>query len=153
QEEYESKDAVRVIERGDGTYSKWKLGSGEADTKYASCRVSYTDPETGDVLEAIAYAEGYDESDEGNQQYEVVEKIDSISEAQERAAMHLRLKNKYEYTASFTFPGDPTLLAGNTVELKGWGAWDGKYIIKQAKHTVSKSGYTTQISLRYSMEG
>jgi len=45
------------------------------------------------------------------------------------------------------------LLAGNTVELKGWGAWDGKYIIKQAKHTVSKSGYTTQISLRYSMEG
>lgn len=153
QEEYEGKDAVRVIERGDGTYSKYKLGSGEADTKYASCRVSYTDPKTGDVLEAIAYAEGYDESDEGNQQYEVVEKIESISEAQERAAMHLRLKNKYEYTASFTFPGDPTLLAGNTVELKGWGAWDGKYIIKQAKHTVSKSGYTTQISLRYSMEG
>lgn len=153
QEEYESKDAVRVIKKGDGTYSKWKLGSGEADTKYASCRVSYTDPKTGEVIEAVAYADGYDENDEGNQQYEVVEKVDSIAEAQERALKHLRLKNKYEYTASFTFPGDPTLLAGNTVELNGWGAWDGKYIIKQAKHTVSKSGYTTQIVLRYAMEG
>lgn len=154
QETYESKDAIRTIKRGkDGGYSKYKLGSGEADSKYASCRVSYTNPSTGEVIEAIAYADGYDESDENNQQYEVTEKVESIAEAQERAAMHLRLKNKYEYTATFTFPGDPTLLASSTVELKGWGAWDGKYIIKSAKHSVSRSGYTTQITLRYALEG
>jgi len=154
QEEYEDKDAVRTIERGAaGGYSKFKLSSGEADAKYASCRVSYTVPSTGEVIEATAYAEGYDEDDENNQQYEVTEKVETIAEAQELAAKYLRLKNKYEYSASFTFPGDPTLLAGVTVNLKGWGAWDGKYIIKTAKHSVSKSGYTTQITLRNTLEG
>ena len=54
----------------------------------------------------------------------------------------------YEFEASFTFLGDTRLVAGNTVELDGFGAWNGKYIIKQAKHSVSSSGYTTQISLR-----
>lgn len=43
-------------------------------------------------------------------------------------------------------------MAGCTVMLSGWGAWDGKYIIKQAKHSVSHSGYTTQITLRRSLE-
>ena len=64
----------------------------------------------------------------------------------------MRLHNKYEYTASFTYPGNPNLLAGCTVTLEGWGAWDGRYIIKQAKHTVSNSGYTTQITVRRALD-
>jgi len=40
------------------------------------------------------------------------------------------------------------LVAGVTVMLKGWGGWDGKYIVTKAVHTVGGSGYTTQISLR-----
>jgi phage protein D len=65
----------------------------------------------------------------------------------------MRLYNKYEYTVSLTFPGDPALITGRTVLLTGWGAFDGKYIIKQAKHSVTGSGYTTQISLRHVLEG
>ena len=38
--------------------------------------------------------------------------------------------------------------AGETVRLKGWGAFSGNYIISQAKHSVGSSGYTTQIQLR-----
>ena len=38
--------------------------------------------------------------------------------------------------------------------LRGWGMWNGKYMIKQAKHTVDGSGgSTTQISLRRVLEG
>ena len=37
--------------------------------------------------------------------------------------------------------------------LKGWGGYDGKYIIKQAVHKLDGSGYTTQISLRMVLEG
>ena len=59
----------------------------------------------------------------------------------------------YSKSATFTFPGNPALVAGVTVELKGWGAFDGKYIITQAVHTVSGSGYTTQIKLRRVLEG
>lgn len=155
QEEYENREAVRVIRRGaEGGYTKYRLSSGEADTKYDSCRVSYTDPATGNVIEGIAYAQGRDETDgEDRRQYEVTEKVESPAEALELAAKYLRLKNKFEYTASFTFPGDPALLAGLTVELTDFGGFDGKYVIKTAKHTVSRSGYTTQVTLRRALEG
>ncbi len=50
--------------------------------------------------------------------------------------------------ASFTLPGNTGLVAGVTVKLEDFGGWSGKYIIKQAEHTVSSSGYTTRITLR-----
>ena len=57
-------------------------------------------------------------------------------------------------TASFTLPGNTALVAGVTVMLEDWGGWDGKYIIKQAKHTVYGSGgYTTQTTVRRVLEG
>ncbi|MDO4541183.1 MAG: hypothetical protein Q4B48_08880, partial [Syntrophomonadaceae bacterium] len=75
-------------------------------------------------------------------------------EAQTLAAKYLRQHNKYERTATFTLPGNPDLVAGVTVFLSGWGGWSGKYIVKQAKHTVAGSGgYTTQITLRRVLEG
>lgn len=69
------------------------------------------------------------------------------------AEKHLRLRNKYEYKASFTFPGNPALLAGCTVEIEDFGVWSGKYMIKTAARSVSKSVYTTQITLRRGLEG
>ena len=43
--------------------------------------------------------------------------------------------------------------AGVTAKLTGWGAWDGKYIVEQAAHSVGSSGYTTQVKLRKTLEG
>ena len=79
--------------------------------------------------------------------------MSSIAEAKELAAKRLRLHNKYSRTATFTFPGDPDKMAGVTAILEGWGAWDGKYIVKTAKHTIGGSGYTTQTVLRRVLEG
>ena len=84
---------------------------------------------------------------------EVTAKVASIAEAQTLAAKQLRLHNKYSRTATFTFPGDPSKVAGVTATLEGWGAWDGKYIIKQSKHSLGSSGYTTQTVLRRILEG
>lgn len=150
---YEAKPPVLTIKRGDGTYSKYKLQTGKADTQYASCRVRYTDPSTGKTIEDIAYTKDYKADDEDNQQLEVLAKVNSIGEARTLAYKRLRLQNKYEKSATFTIPGNPDIMAGVTVMLEGWGAWSGKYIIKQAKHTVSGSGYTVQIQLRKVLEG
>lgn len=87
-----------------------------------------------------------------NQCLEVRQKVSSKDEAQALAHKMLRLHNKFEFTAAFTFPGNPSLVAGNAVTLQGWGAFDGKYIIKQAKHSITSSGYTTQITLRKSLD-
>lgn len=153
QSAYESKSALFTIRRGDGTYTKHNLSVGTADTEYSSCRVRYTDPSSGRLIEGIAYAEDYDAEAKTNQQLEVTAQVSSVTEAKTLAAKKLRLHNKYARTATFTFPGDPSKVAGITAMLKGWGTFDGKYIVKKAKHTLGSSGYTTQVELRRVLEG
>lgn len=153
QVEYEQKNPRFVVKRGDGSYTKYDLSVGKADSEYTSCRVRYANPNTGSVIEGIAYVEDYKEDSDDNQQLEVTAAVSSIAEAQALAEKRLRLHNKYSKTVTFTFPGDPDKIAGVTVELTGWGAFDGKYIIKQSKHTLSNSGYTTQVAMRRVLEG
>ena len=145
QEEYENKDPIKVITPGCG-YTKYKLSTKSNDT-YTSCRVSYINSK-GKLISATAYIEGYDSKSEKNQRLEISQKVESVAEAKKLAQKMLRLHNKFELVASFTFPGDPTLVAGVTITLSMWGMWSGKYIIKEAKHTLDKSGYSTQITLR-----
>lgn len=48
----------------------------------------------------------------------------------------------------------PTVdLAGVTVQVAGYGAFDGKYIIETATHSISRSGYKTDVTLRRVLEG
>lgn len=149
---YESKSPVFTIRRGGGAYTKYKLDVGMADTQYSSCRVSYVGPD-GKRIEGVAKVEDFKEGAKGNQQLEITAKVDDKDEAKTLAAKLLRRYNRYAKTASFTMPGNPALVAGMTGRLKGWGGWDGKYIITQATHTVGSSGYTVQIKLRRVLEG
>ena len=145
QAEYEAKGPVLTIERGaKGGYTKYKLHVGSADTQYAKCRVRYMDPATGKCIEGTAEDSGVS----GDQCLEIKAKVGSVGEAQTLAKKSLRLHNKMARTATFTMPGDVGLVAGVTVQLKGWGGWDGKYIVTRAVHTVGGGGYTTQITLR-----
>lgn len=79
--------------------------------------------------------------------------MSSVGEAKALAAKRLKLHNCYSRAASFTLPGNPSLVAGVTVRLEGFGGWDGKYMVSQAKHSVKASGYTTDIQLRRCLEG
>lgn len=172
QPDYEAKAAVLTIRKdngrvipaspeahgaygrsGDGeAYISYHLSVGTADAQYQSCRVSYNDPATGKCIEGIAKIPDYKDSD-SNQQLEITAKVGSVAEAKKLAEKRLRLHNKYCRTAEFTMPGNPAMAAGVTVALKGWGAWDGTYIVKLAIHTVNGDGYTTSISIRRALEG
>lgn len=153
QASYEAKPEVRTFRKGDKSYSKYSMAIGSTDTKYSSCRVRYTEPATGKLIEGKAYAEDYKEDAKTNQQLEVWAKVSSVGEANTLAAKRLRLHNKYDKSVTFTLPGDPDLVAGVTVMLEGWGPWDGKYIVKKAVHTVDNKGYVTKIQLRRVLEG
>lgn len=160
---YEKMPSVMTITKNDGTYLKYKLTTGQAGTKYTSARVSYTTPE-GQVIEGIAKTEeleakeakdaasAKEQAQTDAQRLEIHQRVESIGEAKELAEKLLRMHNKFSRTASFTFHGDPKLVAGSTIDLKGFGPWSGKYIISQAKHSIGSSGYTTQISLRNVLE-
>ena len=151
---YEKRDAVLTIKYGDGSYiGKPTLKTGKAETQYASCRVRYTNPATGKCIEAIAYVEDYKADDKKNQQLEVRARVANYAEAKSLAEKRLRLHNKFERSASFTLLGNSEIVAGLNVKLSGFGLWDGKYVVKTAKHSVGSSGYTTAITLRPALEG
>lgn len=149
QAEYEAKDEILTIRRGDGSYTRYQIGTGTADTQYASCRVRYENPAKGQCITGIAT----DDKVKNGQQLEVAARVASPGEAKTLAEKMLRLHNKFAKTASFTMVGNPALVAGVTVRLRGFGGWDCKYIISQAVHTVDGSGYTTRVRLRSVLEG
>ena len=72
--------------------------------------------------------------------------------AQQLAKNKLRKANKHENTGSLTLVGDPRLVAGVTLTLVNFGAFDGKYIVEKARHKVG-GGYTLQIELRKCLDG
>lgn len=147
QEDYEKKPSIRTIKKGiEGGYSKYKLSTKEND-EYTSCRVSYV-TSSGTLIDVTEYVDDYDENSDTNQCLEVCQKVANISEAKELARKMLRLHNKYSFSCTFTFPGDTALVAGCTVVLEDFGPWSGKYVIKQAKHSIKGSGYSTEINLR-----
>lgn len=151
QSAYEKQPPVCTIKKGRG-YSQYTLSTGAADTQYSSCRVSYVDA-SGTCIEGTARTEDYNEDDTNNQQLEISAKVYTAAEARQLAEKKLRLHNKFYMTASFTLPGSPELVSGVTVMVEGFGAWDGKYFVKQATHSVDDSGYTTKVDLRKVLNG
>ena len=114
--------------------------------------MSYVSPTNGKAIEGVATVEDYKANGKNNQQLEIAAKVQNAAEAKALAAKHLRLHNKYEKSVTLTLPGDTSLVAGVTFNIEGFGGWSGKYIVKQAVHTIS-GGYTTKIVGRRVLEG
>lgn len=112
QSDYEQRPVVIEADYRDTSFTKWKLNTKTADTKYASCRVSYVEPATGACIEYTAYTEDYDEDAKTNQQLELYAKVGSVAEAKTMAEKHLRLHNKFSKTVQFTHTGHVWYVAG-----------------------------------------
>ena len=78
---------------------------------------------------------------------ELNDKCGSIAEGKKIAEKKLTEANNKEITGSVTLMGDMRFLGGNNIEIKGFGAFDGKYLIEKASHSVSSSGYVTTLEL------
>ncbi|MFI3254532.1 MAG: contractile injection system protein, VgrG/Pvc8 family [Eubacteriales bacterium] len=148
--EYEAKTTVSTIEKGVSDITKYSFDTTFLDTAYSSCHVQFTDSLNNETYEATYVCPSGDTT---GQILELNEQVGSNGEAMELAEMRLREKNKNEYSASFTLVGNTNLVAGLTVDVVGYGTFDGKYIIETATHTVTGSGYTTALKLRQVLEG
>lgn len=146
--EYEAKDAIRLIQRGEADVLSYRFGTNFNDTAYSKCHVSYTDPKTQKTIE---YTYTPRNTDGSGQVLEINEKVSNREEARQLAMKRLRQKNKGEYTAEFSLVGDARLVAGVTVQLSGYGFFDGKYIIESAAHTPT-GGYKVNVKLRRVLE-
>lgn len=114
---------------------------------YAACRVSYQQGSSKSNIEATYTAAG-----KKGKTLQVNEQVESVAEALNLAKKRLREKNKDEVTGSLNMLGNFVLLSGVTVNLLGFGAFDGKYLITRASHDIG-SGYTTNINVRRCLNG
>lgn len=148
-EVYDSKPPIKTITMGDADILSYKMGVSLNDTAYTSCHLSYSDPDSKNTIE---YTYTPDTSIGTGQVLEINEKVNSTEEAVALTKKRLREKNTQQYTASVKLVGDVTLVAGATVELKGFQQFDRKYKITQAVHNLT-GGYTVDLTLKQVLEG
>lgn len=149
--DYEGKDAVRRIRHGAADVLRYSFNTKFQDAAYSGCHVTYTDPIAKTTYDETFKIPG--ESKGSGQVLEINEKVSSDAEAKIIAQKRLREKNGQQFTAGFDLVGDASLVAGVTVQVEGYGAFDGKYIVETATHSVSSSGYKTNLKLRRVLEG
>ncbi len=114
---------------------------------YAACRVNYQQGSSKSNIEAT-----YTVAGKKGKTLQVNEQVESVAEALNLAKKRLREKNKDEVTGSLNMLGNFVLLSGVTVNLLGFGAFDGRYLITRASHDIG-SGYTTNIDVRRCLNG
>ena len=140
---------MRVIKRGTADVSSWSFSTSLHDASYSKCHVSYTDPTTGKTIE---YTYTPRNADKDGQVLEVNEKVSNREEARQ-LAMKRCAEEQGRIQGIVQVDRDARLVAGITVQVSGYGAFDGKYIIETATHSMSKSGYKTDLTLRRVLEG
>lgn len=143
---YEKKPSIKTLKYGSSNILSYRFSTSLTDASYGSCKVSYTDPKT---KKTITYTHKVSDN---KQVLEINEKVTSAAEAKQLAITQLREKNKNEFKADFTLVGDLDLVAGVTVDVEGYGIFDGKYIVETATHNVT-GGYTVGVGLRKVLEG
>ena len=163
---YESKNPVKTITLNSSAILSWDFESAQSET-YKSVTVSYRDPKqkkrgtaggykTSGTVEAkkddnpavMTYTYTDPTADENGQEYELKKRAKSIEEAKRLAKAKLRQLNLRSVTGSLTLVGDTSLVAGEVIAIKGFGSFDGNFIIETASHSIGNDGYTTGLSLR-----
>ncbi len=114
---------------------------------YAACHVQYQQGKNKAVIEATFTAPG-----KTGKTLQIKEQVENTADAERLAKKRLREKNCEEITGSINVPGSLYLVAGITVNVLGFGAFDGKYIVTEAQHNIG-SGYTTSIHVRRCLDG
>ena len=148
EEKYEQAAPVTTIEKGKSLIKNYS-GRTTLTGVYKSCRVDYQDGNSKKKITATFTPKTPPKTE---RILVINEQVSSIAEAQRLAKKRLRQENKNAQTMSFTLVGDLRLFAGRTVQIKGFGSFDGKYLITQAAHS-QQNGYETKIEIRKCLEG
>lgn len=113
---------------------------------YNGAEVSYFDPDTKQLITQLVTAEPPAPTTDT---LKIVARSENAQQALVKAQAALHLHNMVFVDAAIEGPGNAMLVAGNQVEIAGWGALDGAYLIEAARHRLSRaSGYSTSIAAR-----
>ncbi|QCT03810.1 hypothetical protein E6C60_3099 [Paenibacillus algicola] len=141
--EYEKKPAVADLVRGESNIITYGFSESSTNRAYGSCIVTYK-PTKGKLITgkySLSNAAGLPV-------LKINERVETVAEANRLARNRLREKNKQAGKARFTLDGDIRIASGVTVNVKGYGRFDGKYIIESAHHSIGMNPYQTDIEIR-----
>lgn len=116
---------------------------------YKKCHIKYTNDQDKSVIESTFT----DPNKSNGATLEIHQQVTSQAEADRLAKKKLREKNRDECTGSYSLDGCQFLCAGEIIEMIGFGVFSGRYIVTQAKHDISGSGYVTSIDVRRCLIG
>lgn len=168
--EYEKKPAVLDIVRGKVNIISYSFSESSTNRAYGSCVVTYRPPApakkakkkskgktTTTALAAAPKKSVTSKVITGKYSLpnakdlpvlRINERVESVAEANRLARNRLREQNKQSGQARFTLDGDIRLASGITVNVKGYGRFDGKYIIESATHSLGTNPYRVDIEIR-----
>lgn len=148
EQKYEAKEPIGDIVR-DTSKIKYYQGRTTMNDVYSSCLVKYHDPNKNEVIQ---YKFTPKNPPKTNRVLVINERVSSIRDAEILAKKRLRQKNKKTTIFTVTIPGDLRYLASLTVNISGFGYFDGKYVITTCTHS-QRNGFETKLKLRKCLEG
>ena len=134
--------AIRTIAKGQREIISYTLNYEAAKTA-SKAKASYYDGNQKKKIEV----EVEDKEVKSGDTLRIDDRVENEGQAKALAKSKLQKANLKQWTANFTLVGDPLLLAGQNVQLSGYGKWDRKYSITKARHQLTRSGLTTAVEM------
>ena len=125
----------------------YRLQSKTRDT-YWKCQVKYQRGKDKELIEGEFSAPGT----EKGRILIVREQVENAAEAERLAKKKLREANKEEMTGYFTTIGNHNIAAGQVIEMKNFGHFDGNYLVTKVSHEI-REDYTTKVDIRRCLDG
>lgn len=136
EEEYEKREPIFTIEDGLTEVISYSFRSKNTGL-FQAAKVTYR---RGKKKQTITGEMKAPDVDSTGKVLKIKKKVASGAEAERLAKKELRQKNRDQNTANFVIPWRPDAPAGCMVEIKGYGAFDGLYMIDKAQHNIRESG-------------
>jgi len=134
--------------------SRYNLKDGMEGT-YSAAASAYRAPSANEVykfeqkdLTFIQATAAFQSPNIYSEVLEIRTKAENPQQARVQAQAAVYVANRNARTANIQIEGNPLFVAGNNVDLIGFGQLSGKYAIVSSRHTISKSGYKTDLSLK-----
>ena len=113
---------------------------------YEGSQFSYFDPDSKALISQSVASEIVSPTGD---MLKIVARCENAQQARVKAEALLHFHDMVFVDASIDGPGSAELVAWNNVQLSGWGALDGTYLIETAQHHLARAtGYSTSIAAR-----
>jgi len=142
-EEVHSRDEVMTIRAESGDYISADLKF-TAHKTYSKAKATYFEGNTKKKIEV----EVEDSKVKNGDTLRIDDRVENEKQARAMAKAKLGKENDKKQSGNLELPGNPYVVAGQVIALdSGFGKFAGRYVVKQSRHQISRSGYTTNIEI------